>query len=182
MNKTRSNKRGNRIDQTLLKFVKLTPGLSQYELAKQLKTSSGCIDGAVRRLLKQRKIVMKVLERTGRKVNLIYPKNQKSMSVIEVPSSLLKMEMPVCDEVFVYALDSSTIGISGKEEPDWNAVAGFQEKIVLKTTAGKTIIELPERFLRFYDLKRRHRIVSFNEGRILITVSGDLIEEKPYPT
>jgi len=181
MNKTRGNKGGHQTDQALLKFVRANPGMSQYELTKQLKTSSGHVDGAVRRLLKQHKLTLRVLERTGRKVNLIYPKNQKPMNVIEVPSSLLKAEMSVCGEVFVYALDSSTIGISGKEEPDWNEVSGFQEKIVLKTTVGKIIIELPELFLRFYDLRRKHRIVSFNGGHILITVSGDLIEEKSYP-
>jgi hypothetical protein len=79
-------------------------------------------------------------------------------------------------EAFIYALDSSTIGISGKEEPDWREI-GFQDKIVLKTVAGKTIITLPERFLRFYDLRRKHRVVSFNGGHILITVNGERIND-----
>jgi hypothetical protein len=174
INKTRGNKRGNQTDKRLLKFVTIHPGLSQYELAKQLKTSSGHIDGAVRRLLQQHKITLRALERTGRKVNLIYPKNKKSMNAIEVPSSLLKTQMPAGEQVFVYALDSSTIGISGKDEPDWREIAGFQDRIVLKTAAGKTIMPLPERFLRFYDLKRKNRVVSFNGGHILITVNGNL--------
>jgi len=185
MRELKRNKRGKESDEILLNIIQKYSGLSQYELAKKLKWNAGRIDSSIRRLLKTRAIFIRVMERNGRRVNLVYPKEQKLSNLIEVPIELLQMGNPIWDQsAFVYALDNSTIGISGHELSEWKEVSCFHEKISLrKTRAGdKVILAIPERFERFYNLQRKHRVVSINGNNLLITVSGDIVEEKKYPS
>jgi hypothetical protein len=183
MKEYNSNKRGKESDKRLLEVIRDYPGLSQYELAVKLKSSSGLIDGSIRRLLKQKEIFIQVIERNGRRVNLVYPKNQRPSNVLEVPISLLKTGNPLWDQsAFVYALDSSTIGISGEEMPEWKEISRFQKEIPLKKEREKIELLVPEEFLRFYNMERKHRVVSISGNAILVTVSGDIVEEKKYPS
>jgi len=183
MRNMKSNKRGRYSDKILLDMIKDYPGLSQYELAKKSNSSSGRIDGSVRRLLKQHHIFIRVLERNGRRVNLIYPREQRPSNLLEVPIELLKAGNPLWDKnAFIYALDSSTIGVSGKEMQSWREISCFQQMIPLKKDKGKVEICLPESFQRFYNMERKHRIVSLNGNNILITISGDIVEKKEYPS
>ncbi len=183
MRNVKSNKRGRYSDKILLDMIKDYPGLSQYELAKKSSSSSGRVDGSVRRLLKQHHIFIRVLERNGRRVNLIYPSEERPSNLLEVPIDLLKVGNPLWDkDAFIYALDSSTIGVSGKEMQSWKKISCFQQMIPLKKEKGKVEICLPESFQRFYNMERKHRIVSLNGNNILITISGDIVEEKKYPS
>ncbi len=183
MKELRRNRRGLQSDEILLEIIRGQPGLSQYEIGKKLKWPSGHVDGAIRRLLNENKIFIRVLERNGRRVNLVYPKENKPSNVIEVPAKLLRKGNPTWqDAAFVYALDSTTIGISGREMPEWNEISCFIEKIPIQKREEKLILEIPEKFKWFYDLERKHRVVSLNGNNILITVSGNIIEEKKYPS
>jgi hypothetical protein len=177
------NKRGKESDKILLETIKKYPGLSQYELAKKLRWPSGHIDGSTRRLLNVNKIFIRVLERNGRHVNLVYPKDQKPSNIIEVPMDLLRAGNPIWSEsAFVYALDSSTIGISGEEMPEWEEISCFSKKIPIRKSAETAVLQLPEKIVRFYNMERRHRVVSVNGNTILVTVSGEIVEEKKYPS
>jgi len=183
MKDIKRNKRGKESDRIVLEIIKDYPGFSQYEIAKKLKSSSGLIDGTIRRLLKQREIFIRVVERNGRRANLIYPKDQKPSELLEVPIDLLKIGNPLWDRnAFIYALDSSTIGVSGKELSKWEEVSCFHKKISLKKEKSKIELEIPKDFQRFYNLEKKHRTVSINGNNILITVSGDIVEEKKYPS
>lgn len=183
MKEYRSNRKGRECDQTVLEVIKDYPGLSQYELAKKLRSSSGLIDGSVRRLLRQREIFIRVVERNGRQANLVYPKDQKPSDHLEIPINLLTVGNPLWDQsAFVYALDSSTIGISGKEMPEWKEISCFQKKIPLKKERESIELEIPKDFLRFYNMERKHRTLSINGNNILVTISGDIVEEKRYPS
>jgi len=183
MKEPKGNIRGRESDEVLLNIMKKYPGLSQYELGKKLKWNAGRVDGSVRRLLNANRIFIRVLERNGRRVNLVYAKDQKPLNVIEVPAELLRTSNPIWNEhAFVYALDSSTIGISGREIPEWEEISCFLEKIPIKKMDGKVVVQIPEKFWRFYNLERKHRVVSINGNNLLITVSGDIIEEKKYPS
>jgi hypothetical protein len=134
------------------------------------------------RLLNEGRILIRVLERNGRRVNLVYPKEQKPVDVIEVPTELLKAGNPLWDEyAFVYALDSSTIGVSGREMPEREEISCFLEKIPIQTVEGKMVLKIPEKFSRFYNMERKYRVVSINGNNILITISGNIIDEKRYP-
>lgn len=77
MQKLKRNKRGRESDEHLLEVIKNYSGLSQYELSKKIKWPSGRTDGAIRRLLNENCITIKNIERNGRLVNLIYPKDSK---------------------------------------------------------------------------------------------------------
>jgi hypothetical protein len=183
MQELKRNIRGRESDQTLLEVIKDYPGLSQYELGKTLRWPAGRIDGSVRRLLNDGKVVVRVLERNGRRVNLVYPKDQKPSNIVEVPAELLDVDNPVWgDSAFVYALDSSTIGLSGKPMSEWEEASCFLERIPIEKSAGKIVLRIPERFCRFYNLERKHRVVSVNGNNMLVTVSGDIVEEKKYPS
>jgi len=177
------NKTGKKSDDLLLETVEKNPGLSQYELTRKLDWHSGHVDGSIRRLLKISKIYIRVLERNGRRVNLVYPKDQKPSNLLEVPAELLKTGNPAWkDHAYFHALDSSTIGVSGHEIPEWKEVSCFLETEPIRREDGRLVLRIPEAFWRFYNLDRKHRVISVNGNNILITVSGDIIEEKQYPS
>ena len=179
----RRNRRGKESDEMLLETIKKCPGLSQYELGKKLRWPSGHVDGSIRRLLKANEIFIRVLERNGRHVNLIYPKDQKPSNIIEVPIDLLRTGNPIWNEsAFVYALDSSTIGISGEQMTEWEEISCFSEKIPIRKGAETAVLQIPEKIVRFYNMERRHRVVSVNGNTILVTVSGEIVEKKKYPS
>jgi hypothetical protein len=183
MRESKSNIKGRESDEILLNVIEKYPGLSQYELGKKLKWNAGRVDGSIRRLLNAGRIFVRVLERSGRRVNLVYPKDEKPLNLIEVPAELLHKANPNWSEhAFVYALDNSTIGISDREMPEWEETSCFLDKIPIKETDGRMIVQIPEKFWRFYNLERKHRVVSVNGNTLLITVSGDIVEEKKYPS
>lgn len=176
--------KGKNTDQALLHVVRRYPGLSQYELANKLKWSIGRVDGAARRLLNSKEVYIRVLERNGRRVNLIYPKGERPRDVIEIPESLLETANPTWEEeAFIYALDHVTIGISGREIPDWSEIACFSSRVPLRRGDGdKVSLTIPEKFVHFYNLEKKHRVVFLNGNNVLVTVSGDIIETKNYPS
>ena len=183
MKEIKRNVRGKESDEILLETIKNYPRLSQYELGKKLKWNAGRVDGSIRRLLNEGRILIRVLERNGRRVNLVYPKEQKPVDVIEIPTQLLKTGNPLWDKyAFVYALDSSTIGIAGCEIPEWEEISCFLEKIPIQTAEGKMVLKIPEKFWRFYNMERKYRVVSINGNNILITISGNIIDAKRYPS
>lgn len=167
----------------MLDAVKRHSGLSQYELGKHLSWNNGRVDGSIRRLINEGKIVIKVGERKGRHVNLVYPKETKPSNIIEIPTELLQVGNPTwSNSAYVYALDNSTIGVSGKEMEEWNEIAGFKDGISLKHEEKTISFEIPEKFNRFYDIEQRHKVVSVNGNAILITISGNLVVNKKYPS
>ena len=176
------NKKGLESDKLLLETIKDYPGLSQYELSKKLGWQSGRVDGAIRRLVNENIITIKSLERNGRQTNLVYQKDHKPSNVIEVPTNLLQTEnRSWLHWAFAYALDSTTIGIAGCEIPEWNEISCFTEKIPITKAQEKIILQIPEKFSRFYNIERRHKITSVNGNNILITITGNIIKEKKYP-
>jgi len=179
----KGNKRGKETDKLLLEAIRRYPGLSQYELAEKLGWRSGHVDGSVRRLVKSKKAFLRIIERDGRRVNLVYPEEYKPSNLIEVPSDLLEVDNPTwSDKAFLYALDSSTIGVSGREVDEWREMSCFTESTPITKDNEKIVFKIPERFWRFYDLDGKHRVVSINGNNLLITVSGYIVEDKKYPS
>ncbi len=176
------NKRGAQSDKLLLDTVTSHPGLSQYEITKQLNWPSGKVDGAIRRLVNKNQLQIKSTQRNGRQVNLIYPKDDKPQNEIAVPSSLLQFENGAwLDSAYVYALDSTTIGVAGKEIPEWKEYACFTEATPIKKQDEKLLLRLPPKFVGFYNIEKKHKVISLNGNALLITISGNLIKEKKYP-
>jgi len=182
--------RGEQSEEFLLKIIRDYPALSLYELSRKAKWTIGRTDGTVRRLLNSNEVFIKIIERNGRRVNLVYPIDQKPSNIIEVPSDLLRAQNPVwSNEAFIYALDNTTIGISGEELPDWNEISCFSSRIpVYKEKTRKRVNEkkislvIPEKFMKFYHLEKKHRTISVSGNNILVTISGDIVETKKYPS
>jgi len=116
---------------------------------------------------------------------LVYPKDARAFSdVIEVSRDLLKTSNPIWhDEAFFYALDNVTMGISGHDFSDWNEIACFKSRVPIeRNEQGNVFMKVPQKFWNFYNLEKKHRVVSINGNNILVTVSGDIIETKGYPS
>ena len=182
MQQQTKNKKGLESDKLLLDTIKDYPGLSQYELTRKLKWNSGHVDGATRRLVNQKLITIKGLERNGRIVNLIYPKDNKPADLIEIPANLLQFEKGQWhNTAYLYALDTTTIGITGQENPEWQEIAGFTETTPIKKNKTTIALHIPNKFQRFYKIETKHKTTSVNGNKLLITISGNLIQEKKYP-
>ena len=182
---SRKTIKGTKSEEFLLEIIRNYAGLSLYELAQKARWTVGRVDGTVRRLLRAQEVFIKVIERNGRRVNLVYPESQKPSNILEVPTKFLDTSNPVWQrEAFVYALDHVNIGISGQESPEWNEISCFKSRIPIEKNSARACISLriPETFVTFYHLNEKHRTVSVNGNNILITVSGDIIETKKYPS
>ena len=180
---SRKTIKGTKSEEFLLEIIRNYAGLSLYELAKKAKWTVGRVDGTVRRLLRAQEVFIKVIERNGRRVNLVYPESQKPSNILEVPTKLLETGNPVWQrEAFVYALDHVNIGISGEEISEWNEISCFNSRIPVEINARAVSLRIPEKFIRFYHLNEKHRTVSVNGNNLIITISGDIIETKRYPS
>jgi hypothetical protein len=106
----------------------------------------------------------------------------KATDSIEVPTKLLRVDSATWfNSAFVYCLGSSTIGVSGRAMPEWAEISCFAEEIPIKRDAKKVVVQIPERIKRFYNFEQRHRVVSVNGNNLLITLSGNVVEDKKYP-
>lgn len=71
---------------------------------------------------------------------------------------------------------------SWQEMSEWKEVACFKDTIPFKKTKDEIVLHMPEQFSRFYNIRRRHKVVSINGNAVLITIYGNLVEEKKYPS
>ena len=74
------------------------------------------------------------------------------------------------------------IGIAGHEMPEWSEISCFTEEIPIEKEKDRVVLQIPERFSRFYSIDRKHKVVSVNGNNILVTISGRIVEEKKYPS
>ena len=163
--------KGGGTDQELLEIVSRRPGLSKYELARSAKWSIGKTDGAIVRLAERRLVYLMVLERDGRRVNLVYPAGYVEPSYISVHAEVVPLGVV---SAVVYALNSSTIGVSWEDNDDWGRIALRAERVALRASNGDVIFDLPSGFKWFYGFDHRHHVVSIMEEGLLITVSGEI--------
>jgi len=55
-------------------------------------------------------------------------------------------------------------------------------EIPIRKDEEKIVLQIPEKFSRFYNIERKHKAVSVNGNNILVTISGNIIDEKKYPS
>lgn len=170
------------VDESLMRTVRHAPGLSLYELAKLLHWTNGKVDGSLRRLINSKRVLVNAVERDGRRVNLVYPRSTRPHDVVEIPVSLLKLANPVWkDDAFIYALDSTTVGITGTRNPEWEKLACFAEEVKLNPEGKRFLVKLPRQFMDFYHLESKHVTKTINSNNVLLTIDGQLVTSKPYP-
>jgi hypothetical protein len=180
--RAKRNSRSGPVDHMLLTTIKKAPGLSLYELGQVMKWSNGKVDGSLRRLLSERKIVISAIERNGRPVHLVYPKYRLHYNTVEIPKSLLKSGNPTWKDVaFFYALDNLSFGITGKRFLDWERVSSFREKVKLLNKKDRLVVTIPEKFANFYRLSEKRLTKSIADNNVLLTINGTIIESMAYP-
>jgi len=171
------------VDGTLMCAVRETPGLSLYELSTRLKWSIGKTDGSVRRLTNARRLLINAVERNGRLVTLVYPRQKQASDIVQVPKSLLKLGNPLWKDVgYVYALDYANIGITGEPSADWKKQGCHVEKAKLVSKKDRFVLRIPERIANFYHLSDKHVVKTVNGNRIILTIDGRVILNKRYST
>lgn len=170
------------VDDTLLHLIRTNPGLSLYELSKLLGWTIGKTDGTLRRLNNAGKIQITSIERNGRLVTLVYPREHKAKDILEVPKRLLVVGNPLWkDTGHLYALDNSTIGITGEPLKQWRKISCFHEKVPLRNNEDRFSLRIPDRFVSFYNLNAKHFTKTVNGNRIILTIDGTIVGRRPYP-
>jgi AbrB family looped-hinge helix DNA binding protein len=146
----------------------------EITIPKQIRTKLGLTVGAI----------FEVKEQDGMLVMNLLPLLEQGNppNIIEVPANLLRFENGDWQKrAYVYALDSTTIGITGSQIPEWKEFACFTDTTPIKLQGELIVLQIPEKFSNFYKIERKHKATSVGSNRILITISGNLIEEKKYP-
>jgi hypothetical protein len=175
--------RGKVTDAILMKIVQDSPGLSLYQLKRRTGWNVGKVDGSVRRLVNARKTFIVADERNGRRLNLVYPNELKPNTTIIVPSRLLHAGNPAwARTAHVYALDHHTIGIAGGSLPQWRKIARFMSKVPIKRDGSNLRLKVPREFEEFYHLDSHYFTKTINANNILLSVGGQLVEFKSYPS
>jgi len=163
--------KGEGTDREILEVIEQRPGLSKYELAHAVGWSMGKTDGAVKRLVDRKLVYLMVLERDGRRVNLIYPAGYVEPDYIGVRGEKVPVNVV---SAFVYALNSASIGVSWENNVDWEKLAFRTSRVAIESSKGRVTFKLPEDFRWFYGFDHKHHVVSIVKGGLLITVSGEL--------
>lgn len=92
--------------------------------------------------------------------------------IIKIPDRLLRSPVLAWgDRAFIYALDSSTIGISGYEIEEWNKESCFTDVMPIRNDGEDLVIKIPERFFKFYKLDVYQRTTTVSGNIVLITVT-----------
>lgn len=166
-------------DQELRETVYANPGLSMYELSRKLGWSIGRVDGSVKRLINSNDARMRLVERGGRRVNLVFPADSVSGDEISVPeSSFGQGGENWGNSAIVYALDSETIGVSGKFNENWERKASFRNRAPVTREGDNIKIILPDEVKSFYKLDGKEVDVKIEESNIVIITSGKIVKGK----
>lgn len=175
--------RGKSTDAVIERIVRDSPGLSLYALKRRTRWNIGKVDGSVRRLVNAGRVFAVSDERSGRRLTLIYPAEFRPTMTITVPSQLLETGNPAwTNEAYVYALDHHTIGIAGEPLPEWRKIASFSSKVGIKKDRNRLHLTIPKKFEEFYHLNTHYFTKTINANNILVTVGGQLVQSRPYPS
>ena len=166
-------------DNELMEAVNSYPGLSLYELSRKLGWSIGRVDGSVKRLIGTDYAHLRLVERSGRRVNLVFPAGADPSDEISIPVDVLEKGSKVWgNSAIVYALDSETIGVSGGFNEDWERKASFRNRAPITREGDNLKISLPDNVKSFYKLDHRQIDVKIESSNIVIITSGKIIENK----
>jgi len=170
-------------DAKIERIVRDSPGASLYQLTRRTGWKIGKVDGAVRRLLNRRKVFLVSDERNGRRLTSVYPARFRPTTTITVPSRLLRTGNPTwMDEAYVYALDHHTVGITGEPLPQWRKIARFMSTVRIRRDDGELHLTIPKEFVEFYHLDSHYFTKTLNANNILVTVGGQVVQSKAYPS
>lgn len=166
-------------DNELRETIAVNPGLSLYEISRKLGWSIGRVDGSVKRLLEEKEAHIRLVERDGRRVNLVFPAEATPSDEISVPVKILGRGTNVWgDSAIVYALDSETIGVSGGFNEKWERKASFRNRAPVEVDGENLKITLPEKVKSFYKLENKTVDIKVESSNVVIITSGKIVDKK----
>ncbi len=164
-------------DEELRDTVNAHPGLSMYELSRKLGWSIGRVDGSVKRLIRGNEAHLRLVERDGRRVNLVFPDSSNVGDEITVSMEELGSQKWGSNAI-VYALDSETIGVSGVFNEKWERKASFRNRAPVTREGDNLKIVLPDEVKSFYKLDSKHIEVKIESSNVVIVTSGKIVDKK----
>lgn len=166
-------------DNELRETIAGNPGLSLYEISRKLNWSIGRVDGSVKRLLDGKEAHIRLVERDGRRVNLVFPTEATPSDDITVPVKILGRGTIVWgDSAIVYALDSETIGVSGGFNEKWERKASFRNRAPVVIDGENLKITLPDNVKSFYKLENKTVDIKVESSNVVIITSGKIVDKK----
>ncbi|GEM_PF-837743 len=171
---------GEESDKILLDKVRQLPGLTIYELSKELEWTKGRVQGSVNRLLEQNILRKKKVVLNDRILTKIFPTEYKEseVGVVEVNSEVVDPKLWKT-HAFAGAMNRVLIKIVPEEMVD--AITGkafFYEKIPIEYRTSTVTFKLPQRLRDFYMLDNSILGVSTNVkgDAVLVTIEGTTAE------
>jgi hypothetical protein len=121
---------------------------------------------------------LRLVERSGRRVNLVFPEGSDSGNEISIPVEILEKGSKVWGNSAIdYALDSETIGVSGGFNEDWERKASFRNRALVTRDGDNLKIDLPDNVKSFYKLDNKQIDVRIESSNIVIIITSSKIVE-----
>lgn len=171
---------GEESDRVLLYKLTESPGLTIYELSKELGWTKGRVQGSIIRLLQQNAIRKKKVVLNDRILTKIFPAEYKEpeIGMVEVTDNVI---VPELWKTHAYAGAMNRVLIKIVPEQSSDALKGkafFYEKIPIERKTNSITFQLPQRFKDFYMLNNSILGVSTNVkgDAIFVTIEGTIAE------
>ncbi len=169
------HKKGLSTDSIILETIQRKPGATIAEIAQDLEWTNGKVDGSVNRLITEGKASIKYYLKRGTLVKKVYPVNHDKVPTrqITIPGAMINLDVWM-QQAFVYALSRSTVGIAPRKVEEWDAKAFSKQAVLIGKEAERVVLELPERFAEFYQLKNSEISLSTVGDFVFVTVESIL--------
>ncbi|MEO9308589.1 MAG: response regulator [Nitrososphaera sp.] len=169
---------GMETDDFLLKYIEENPGKSIYEMQKELEWSIGKIQGSVKRLSDNSKVVLTDAIQGGRRVTKVYSKNYKRSEpgIISIDNNLVTDFSQWGKTVEVYAYTRSSIIVSPQPNKQWDEISLFKTVTSPVYRDSEIVIKLPMQLINFYQLRNAEYDITGIGDAILITILSTIIE------
>jgi predicted transcriptional regulator len=171
---------GEESDRILLDKVRESPGLTIYELSKELEWSKGRVQGSVNRLVEQKVLRKKKIVLNDRILTKILPEEYKEpeVGVVEINYKIVEPQLWKTN-AFAGAMDRVLIKIVPEEMVDViTEKAFFYEKIPVEHRTDTITFKLPQSLRDFYRLDHSVLGVSTNikGDTVFLTIEGTTAE------
>lgn len=175
--------KGIKTDSAVLQRIQEEPGTTVHEIADYLDWTNGKVDGSVNRLLKKGRIRVQFYMRKRTLVKKIYPveKKVRPPNVIEIPKENIDKDIWK-NEVFIYSLSRSSIGLSPRKIAQWDERASWKGSATVKDEDEKLVVELPKRLSDFYRLENSEVSLSTSDDFALLTIETTIIPVELPPS
>lgn len=178
------HQKGETTDTAILGEITKKPGITVSEIAKNLAWSNGKVDGSVNRLALEGRAKIKHCLKRGVLVKMVYPAEfaRRPRNLIEIPREMVDYDLWK-ENVVVYSLSRSTIGIARQEVPEWDERAFTKQKVPIEKNGGSIILKMPRKLSSFYQFDNSEIGLSTIGDFVLVTVESILPVKLPlaYP-